>query len=474
MNNFIWTLKKLFSSMVGIVIIAIILSIILKIELNLLIKFIISSFMIVIGVSFYLIGYDMSYPKISDKISLKLIKRKNIFYILGLVLLLGLIITFFEPEILRVSNFNNNLLIILAFSINFFFSLSIYRVITKGNFKYYLIISYIIVFLLMTITDFKIIPFAFDRLALCTGAITSPFLLTMGRSFSKKSYIIKKEHTSFGILGLSSLGPMIIFLILGIFFKLDLNKFNLSLSTFNYLLYICVSMIPIIIIYLIFINFNIKKYKKDIIKVFKGLSFVFLGIILFILGANFGYLKFASVLGEKIIQYNFNLTIIISLILGFLITKVEPSFNFLMNYINEVTNGGIKEKFLSLFLSLGVSLSFIVSIYIVSYNLNIMIFLIPSFFLAVLLAFFVPNRFLAIAFDSLGAVIGTISSSFFIPFLVGIANVFKTNYLYNTFGLLAFIGIIPVIFLEIAGFIYDKEEYLYNYNNLDDRIVDYD
>ena len=140
-----------------------------------------------------------------------------------------------------------------------------------------------------------------------------------------------------------------------------------------------------------------------------------------------------------------------------------------MNYVNDVTSGGIKEKFLSWFLSLGVAFSFALSIIVVMYKIDILVVLLPSFFLAIMLAFFTPNTFLSIAFDSLGAVIGTISSSFFIPILVSLSN----NNL-NTFGFLAFIGIIPVIFLELAGFIYEKEIIIHDYNKFDDRIVSYD
>lgn len=472
MNNFILTIKKILYSIIPLNILVIILSIILNIELILVIKFIIGSLMITFGVSFYLIGYDMAYPKISDKISHSLLKKKNMFYILGIILGLGLIITIFEPEILKVSKYNLSLLILLALSISIFFVLSIYRIITKTNFKYYLIISYIFVFFLMYITDYNIIPFALDRLALCTGAISSPFLLTLGMSFSKRCKKPDKNQTSFGILGLSAIGPMITFLILGIFYKIDINTFNINLNIYNYLLYIIISLIPIGLIYLIFIKFDFKKNYNNLKNIIKGLILVFIGISLFIIGANFGYFDFANYLGFKIIKYNLGLTIFVSFIFGFFITKIEPSFNFLMNYINEVTNGGIKEKFLELFLSLGVSLSFVLSVFIVLNNLDIMKFLIPSLFIAVILAFITPNRFLSIAFDSLGAVIGTISSSFFIPFLIGVSSFYQP--LQSTFGLLAFIGIIPVIFLEIAGFIYEKEENLYDYSNFDDRIVDYD
>lgn len=471
MSRFNYLLKKIIGLNIPILVLVLILSIILQINISSLVKFVISSVMITLGITFYLYGYDLSYIKISDRICCSLVNKKNLIYILAVCMLLCFIITMFEPEILRVCNFNLRLLILIAFSISFFFLLSIYRILKKHSFKYYLIISYLFIFILLIKTDFNIVPFAFDRASLATGSITSPFLLTMGLAFSKRTKRPKKDSTSFGILALASIGPLLIFLILGIFFKLDIANYSHEFSIYKNLFYIFLSLIPLLLIYLIFLKFDIKKNKMEIKTVLKGLSLVIIGIFLFIIGGRFGYTEISYNLGIKLANCHIYVILIIAGILGFLITKIEPSFNFLMNYVNDVTNGGIKEKFLELFLASGVGLALIISCLIVKNNLNILEFLLPSFILAIILAFITPNRFLAIAFDSFGAVIGTISTSVFIPFLLGLAQVYNQDL--TTVGLLAFIGIIPVIFLEIAGFIYEKEVILHDYNNLDDRIVDY-
>ena len=465
MNKFLLIFKKLFFVVIYFIVLILILSILFKIDFNNIFKFIISTIFITIGVSLYLTGYDMSYSKISDKISHVLLKRKSIFYVIIICLILGIVISLFEPELIKVSNNNIYLLFILALSISFFFCLSIYRIITKTNFKYYLIFSYAFVFLLIILSDYNIIPFVFDRASLATGLVSSPFLLTMGLAFSKRTKRPKKDSTSFGILGLCSLGPMFVFLIMNLFKKI--YTYVIDLSTNYILIYNFISIIMIFIIYYLFLEFKFKKNKNDIIKVIKGLVMVLLGVTLFIIGSN-GLIQIINLLSYKLINYNYYLTILVGGIIGYLIIKIEPSFNFLMNYVVDATNGGIKENFLEFFLSIGVSIAMVISIIIVKNNLNILYFLVPSFFIAIFLSFVVANRFLAIAFDSLGAVIGIISSSFFLPFLLGI------NSNYNMLGIFALIGIIPVIFLEIAGYIYEKEEKENNYNYLDEEIVDYD
>ena len=98
--------------------------------------------------------------------------------------------------------------------------------------------------------------------------------------------------------------------------------------------------------------------------------------------------------------------------------------------------------------------------------------LIPTYFLAILLAFFTPNNFLAIAFDASGVVAGTMTSSFLLPLLVGVASNVTTSYLQEAFGILSLISIIPVIILEIVGLIYQVEKTSIDTTNLDDSIVD--
>ena len=466
-SKFLVVIKKNALSMLPIVVVVMGLCIFFRIQISYFLKFLISSLMIILGVTFYLIGFDMSYPKVADRISHGLIKRKNLFYILGICLLMGTTVSLVAKEILEASGGHLSLLILLSLSIGFFFTLSIFRIITKTNFKTYLIISYIIIFLLMIKADMNMVPFALDRATLGTGAISAPFLLTIGMSFSRKNKKPKKDHTSFGILGLSAVGPIIVFLLINIFGNIIITSKTLRIR--ESLFFVFLSLIPIFLLYLFFIRDNIKKNKKEIKNILKGFLFVFLGFGLYYIGARYGFIDIAFILGKKFINTSLYIVLLFGGIFGFFILKIEPSFVFLMNYINEVTKGGIKEKFLELFLSLGVTFSFMLSLIIAINKIDILVVLLPCFFLAIMLAFFTPNTFLSIAFDSLGAIIGIISTSFLLPILIGI-----TNYSLQTFGYVALIGIIPVIFLEIAGFIYEKEIILHDYNSLNDEVVIYD
>ena len=200
---------------------------------------------------------------------------------------------------------------------------------------------------------------------------------------------------------------------------------------------------------------------------------VLIGITLFLTGGDVGYFKMGYMLGTNFHNINHLLIIIIGGVFGYFITKIEPSLKVLINYVNDVTNGSIKDKFLEKFLCIGVSLSVILSLLRVLNGVDVMYFLIPTYFLALFLAFFTPTNFLAIAFDSGGVVAGSITSSFLLPMLIGVASNIGINYLKEAFGVLSLISIIPVIILEIVGLIYQVEVNSYDTKNIDDTIIDY-
>ena len=484
-QNVVSNLKKTIYSISPIIILVLFLSIIFKIDYKTIIRFLSSSIMIILGLTLFTTGSDISLNIIGKKLSSFLIKKKKLSLILIFCLFLGMFITILEPEFLTISTEARGIpLIILLSSVSFGIGiclmLAIYRILKKIEFKYVLISGYLLIFLLLMLSNFNVIPFAFDMSSVTAGAISATFLLSFGGGFAKKSKT--KDKTEFGILSICSIGPIIMILILGFLYKPNLVydsdfilkrlDFKETLWTNFYQVLMCLT--PLLILYLLFhqIQHKKNKNKKEFKKILIGLLMVLLGITLFLTGGDVGYFKIAYMLGTNFSSINEVLILIIGGVFGYFISKIEPSLKVLINYVNDVTNGSIKDKLLEICLCLGVSLSVILSLYRVLNGYSVMMFLIPTYFLAILFAFFTPNNFLGVAFDAGGVVAGTMTSSFLLPLLLGVAFNITPNYLQEAFGTLSLISIIPVIILEIVGLIYNVESKTLN-TNIDDSIIDY-
>jgi hypothetical protein len=81
-------------------------------------------------------------------------------------------------------------------------------------------------------------------------------------------------------------------------------------------------------------------------------------------------------------------------------------------------------------------------------------YLIPGYFLSLGLSFFVPKIYTAIAFDSGGVASGPLTSSFILPFLIGVCFALQgtEKILLDAFGLVAMVAMAPLITIQLLGF----------------------
>ncbi|MGN1352600.1 MAG: DUF1538 family protein [Bacilli bacterium] len=482
-DSIILNLKKVIKGILPIIIFVLILSIILKIDIGTIIRFLSSSLLVIMGLTLFTTGTDISLNEMGKNISNLLIKKKNIILILIVSLLLGTFITLLEPEFLTIGYEAGNiptsiLLISVSISIGIFLMLAMYRILKRINLRYYIIISYLLIFFVLTISNFQVVPFAFDMGSVVVGAISAPFILAFGGNLASK--MKRKDSSEFGILSFCAIGPILMILILSLIYKPNimydsdpiLKKLDFLETLWTNFYQVFMSLSLLVIFYL-FLTRKTKKKKIEQRKIMIGLIMVLVGITLFLTGGDVGFFKLAYLLGSKLGNINKIIIILIGGIFGFLIAKIEPNVKVLVSYVDQVTNGGIKDKFLETCLCIGVSISFMLSLFRVLNGYSVMIFLIPTYFLAIFFAFFTPTNFLGLSFDAGGVVTGSMSSSFLLPLLIGVASIITNNYLNEAFGVMALISIIPIIILEIVGMIYNIEVKNDNTKYLDDKIIDY-
>ena len=482
-DSIILNLKKVIKGILPIIIFVLILSIILKIDIGTIIRFLSSSLLVIMGLTLFTTGTDISLNEMGKNISNLLIKKKNIILILIVSLLLGTFITLLEPEFLTIGYEAGNiptsiLLISVSISIGIFLMLAMYRILKRINLRYYIIISYLLIFFVLTISNFQVVPFAFDMGSVVVGAISAPFILAFGGNLASK--MKRKDSSEFGILSFCAIGPILMILILSLIYKPNimydsdpiLKKLDFLETLWTNFYQVFMSLSLLVIFYLVLTR-KTKKKKIEQRKIMIGLIMVLIGITLFLTGGDVGFFKLAYLLGSKLGNINKIIIILIGGIFGFLIAKIEPNVKVLVSYVDQVTNGGIKDKFLETWLCIGVSISFMLSLFRVLNGYSVMIFLIPTYFLAIFFAFFTPTNFLGLSFDAGGVVTGSMSSSFLLPLLIGVASIITNNYLNEAFGVMALISVIPIIILEIVGMIYNIEVKNDNTKYLDDKIIDY-
>ena len=470
-------IKEALSSIVPITLIVAILSFtITPLATDVIVEFIIGAIMLVIGTGFFTLGAEMSMSIIGERIGADIAKRKNIFLILAILIIIGTVVTIAEPDLKvlaeQITSVPSNLIIgVVGLGVGVFLSIAFLRVVLKIKLKYALLFFYSIVFVLAFFVPKEFLAMAFDSGGATTGPMAVPFIIAFGIGISSIRSEKNSESDSFGMVALCSIGPILATMSLGMVYKITNFEYtNRTYSTYantkeiaevfvqnlpNYLGEVVIALLPIIIFFIIYQLAVIKMSKKELFKVFIGCFYEFIGLTLFLLGSNVGFLQIGSLIGMKLAETgNDFLIIAVGALLGYFVVIAEPAVEVLNKQISDITDGAIPEKAMKKSLSIGVSIALIISMIRVLTGIQILYFLLPGYLIALILAFVGDDVFTAVAFDSGGVASGTMASTFLVPFAIGISEGVGGNVLSDAFGVIAMVAMAPIVAVQISGLIY--------------------
>ncbi len=216
-----------------------------------------------------------------------------------------------------------------------------------------------------------------------------------------------------------------------------------------------IALLPIIIFFGIFQLMSRNINKRSLIKILVGLVYTYVGLFLFLTGVNIGFMPAGNYLGQVIAALPYRWIIVpIGMLIGYFIVLAEPAVFVLTKQVEEITSGAISSKAMSLSLSIGVAVSLGLAMIRVLTGISIFWFIIPGYFIALMLSFFVPKIFTAIAFDSGGVASGPMTATFLLPFAMGACVSVGGNIITDAFGVVAMVAMTPLITIQILGLIY--------------------
>lgn len=441
--------------------------------------FFIGTILLIVGMTAFTLGSEIAMSTIGEQIGAHIAKSKNIFYIVFTLLILGTIITVAEPDLRILSNQITAIpqyitIGAVSIGVGIFLVIAFLRIIFRINLSYLLFLFYGLIFALTVFVPNEFLAIAFDSGGVTTGPITVPFILALGVGASSIMSNKKEDNDSFGLVALCSIGPIITMLLLGIIYNIN------SASTENYIILnyetstqifssfiatfpstlseIALALLPILALFLIFQFTVFKLNKKEVTKVLIGSLYTYVGLVLFLVGVNVGFLPAGYLLGTGIASLsNAWIIVPIGMLIGYFIVIAEPAVAILINQISDLTDGAIPKKAIKFNLSISMALAVGLSMIRILKGISIMYFLIPGYCLAILLSLFTPKIFTSIAFDSGGVATGPITTTFLIPFSIGICTTLGGNILTDAFGVVALIALMPLISVQISGLIYKSK-----------------
>ena len=443
-----------------------------------LLAFLVGTLMIIIGMGMFTIGAESAMTVIGNRIGSSLTKSKKLWLILLVSFILGLAVTVSEPDLQvlaqTVPHIDNMVLIVtVGVGVGFFLMICMLRIFLGIKLKWLLIAFYGIVFLLAAFSDPDYLSIAFDAGGVTTGPMTVPFILALGVGVANIRSDREAGTDSFGLVSLCSIGPILFVLILGFIYPNADGVTNITsvdwLSTTeigaayiesipHYMLETAIALAPIVAIFLVFQIFVFKMSARSFFKICWGVLFTYVGLVLFLTGVNVGFSSLGAVLGEQLFEgWTRYLLIPLAMCLGWFIISAEPAVYVLEKQIESVSSGAIPGKAIKYSLSIAIAIAMGIAMLRVLTGISIMWFLIPGYAIALILTFFVPDIYTAIAFDSGGVASGPMTATFMLQFMIGVCSAAGGNLLTDAFGIVATVAMMPLISIQIVGFIYGRK-----------------
>lgn len=445
-------------------------------ELGSVVMFLTGAFMLIIGMGFFQLGAEMAMTPIGEGVGVQISKMQKLLTVLLTGFLMGVIITVSEPDLQvlagQVPSVPNAVLIFtVAVGVGLFLALAIVRIRYKISLSMLLIICYLALILVSMFVPKEFLAVAFDSGGVTTGPMTVPFIMAMGVGLASVRSDKNAANDSFGLVALSSVGPILAVLILGCFFKPTEAAYSLTdvatvVTTQDvarvfaqglplYAKEVLLSLVPILWVFLIFQWFTKRYHGLQVKRIIIGFGYTYVGLVLFLCGANIGFAPVGAYLGKELAGVPFRWILVpIGALIGYYIVKAEPAIQVLNHQVEAVTNGAISVKMMNRCMQIGVAASVGLAMLRVLAGISIQWFVIPGYLIALVLSRFVPDIFIGIAFDSGGVASGPMTSTFLLPLSIGVCETLGGNLMTDAFGVVALVALTPLIAIQLMGLVY--------------------
>ena len=431
---------------------------------SILLCFLLGAAMIVVGIMFFTLGAEMSMTPMGERVGAVITRSRKLPLILVLGFLLGFLITISEPDLQVLADQvpsipSGTLILSVAAGVGLFLVFAFLRMLIGVALPKLLVLFYGLIFLLAAFVPKEFLAVAFDSGGVTTGPMTVPFIMALGVGVSAIRGDRHAADDSFGLVAMCSIGPILAVLTLGIAFRaadstyippvlpevadsVELwQLFREGLPT--YLAEIARSLLPIVLMFGAFQLIALRLDRRTLGRIGVGLVYTYIGLVLFLTGANVGFMPAGNYLGQVLAGQS----------IGYFIVKAEPAVYVLNKQVEEVTDGAISAQAMGLALSAGVSISVGLAMVRVLTGISILWFLVPGYVFAISISFVVPKLFTAIAFDAGGVASGPMTATFLLPLAQGACVAVGGNIVTDAFGVVAMVAMTPLITVQMMGLV---------------------
>ena len=448
----------------------------LDVSIGELITFTIGAVLLVLGIGLFSMGADLAMTPMGAHVGAGLSRQRKLWLLCGICFLLGMLITIAEPDLQVLANqvrtvMNGTVLIAcVGVGVGAFLILAILKIVFRMSLSHILMLFYMLLFglalILVVNGNGALLPVAFDSGGVTTGPITVPFIMALGVGIANILGDRRSRENSFGLVSLCSVGPVLAVMVLGIFSRNELAytvpdysvSADIAGAFLNTAAHTCrevATALGLIVGMFLICQIVFLKLSRRILKrIAVGVAFTYAGLVIFLTGVNVGFMPIGYKIGCALGQGNPGMLVGFGLVIGILVVLAEPAIHVLNAQVEDVTGGLVNRRAMMVGLCIGVGTALALSMLRIVFDFSLIYYVVPGYFIALMLSLVVPPVYTAIAFDSGGVASGPMTSGFLLPLAIGACVTIHGSdaVLRDAFGVVALVAMAPLIAIQLLGF----------------------
>lgn len=177
-----------------------------------------------------------------------------------------------------------------------------------------------------------------------------------------------------------------------------------------------------------------------------------IGMTFFLAGVKLSMLPIGEAIGADLPKHNSLVFIaVVVFLLSSFVAMAEPNVNVLITMINSALQGSIDNSLLIISIAFGVGFLMAISVLRIIFGVPIKYLFAASYSIILILSFFVPADYLAIAYDAGSVTTGAMIVPVLMGLGVGIASVLQDRSELDGFGLVGLAAVGPILSLMLLG-----------------------
>jgi hypothetical protein len=212
------------------------------------------------------------------------------------------------------------------------------------------------------------------------------------------------------------------------------------------------SVLPITVIVLLASVVFVPMPAGHILMFLAGAALLVIGMGFFTMGADMAMMPMGEGIGIQLTKTsNLLLIIVVSFLMGLVITIAEPDLQVLAQQVTAIQPSIV----LIVTVGVGVGIFLVVAVLRILFRIQLSVLLVILYIITFTLAYFTPDHFIPVAFDSGGVTTGPITVPFILAMGVGVVSIRGDKGSQDdSFGLVSLCSIGPIMAVMLLGIIF--------------------